>query len=64
MAGQGAGLAAAAKASAQAATTLDPEYADGWALLGAATLISLLTLRESFLFAAPPPRQQRTTSSR
>ena len=40
MAGQGAALAAAAKASAHAATTLDPDFADGWALLGAATLIA------------------------
>ena len=40
MAGMGASLAAAAKASAQAATALDPDLADGWALLGAATLIA------------------------
>ena len=38
--GQGAAFAASAKASAQAATALDPNLAEGWALLGAATLFA------------------------
>ncbi|HEY4943706.1 MAG TPA: winged helix-turn-helix domain-containing protein [Rhizomicrobium sp.] len=38
--GQGAGFAASAKAAAQAATALDPASAEGWALLGAATLLA------------------------
>ncbi len=38
--GQGAGFAASAKVSAQAATALDPHFAPGWALLGAATLLA------------------------
>jgi len=40
LAGQGAHFAESAKASAQAATALDPENADAWALLGAATLLA------------------------
>jgi transcriptional activator of cad operon len=38
--GQGASFAASAKASALAATALDPDLAQGWALLGAATLLA------------------------
>ncbi len=38
--GQGASFAASAKAAAQAATALDPELAQGWALLGAAILLA------------------------
>jgi DNA-binding winged helix-turn-helix (wHTH) protein len=38
--GQGAGFAASAKASALAATALDPNLALGWALLGMATLLA------------------------
>ena len=39
-AGQGAAFAAAAKGAAQAAVALDPELAEGWALLGIATLLA------------------------
>ena len=38
--GQGAAFASSAKASARAATALDPELAIGWALLGMATLLA------------------------
>ena len=38
--GQGASFAASAKASALAATALDPDFALGWALLGMATLLA------------------------
>lgn len=38
--GQGAGFAASAKASAQAAIALDPQLATAWALLGRATLLT------------------------
>jgi len=38
--GQGANFAAAAKASALAATALDPDFALGWSLLGMATLLA------------------------
>jgi DNA-binding winged helix-turn-helix (wHTH) protein len=38
--GQGASFAAAAKASALAATALDPDFALGWSLLGMATLLA------------------------
>jgi tetratricopeptide (TPR) repeat protein len=40
MAGQGAAFAGSAKAAAQAATALDANFADAWALLGAATLFA------------------------
>jgi len=40
LAGQGAHFAESAKASAQAATALDPDDAEGWALLGAAILFA------------------------
>ncbi len=38
--GQGASFAASAKAAAQAAIALDPNLAEGWALLGAARLLA------------------------
>jgi DNA-binding winged helix-turn-helix (wHTH) protein/Flp pilus assembly protein TadD len=38
--GQGASFAASAKASALAATVLDPDFALGWSLLGMATLLA------------------------
>jgi DNA-binding winged helix-turn-helix (wHTH) protein len=38
--GQGASFAASAKASALAATALDPDFALGWSLLGMATLLA------------------------
>jgi len=38
--GQGANFAASAKASALAATALDPDFALGWSLLGMATLLA------------------------
>lgn len=39
-AGQGAGFASSAKSAAQAATALDPDLPEAWALLGAATLLA------------------------